>query len=200
MSHFPCRLLRRPLGAAAAEELLARRGAAPGAPASQQALARVLEIAAGPPTGRELADEAAYVAAFVLATSPAGTRRAALPQVLRTFAQLTLAVAAAVLAVGAAAALTGRLPAHAQEVAHTILGVPAPHHTSRLQPVTGISPGRQPHPSGVPAVLPVPGAPPGGTAARPPKPAAVTPSPPAQTGVYPKIPPVRAHPEIPGAP
>ena len=155
MPSFLRRITRRPVGAAAAEALLAGRGAAPGAPASQQAMARVLETAAGPPTDRELADEAAYVAAFVLATSPAGTRPAMLPRVLRVLVQLTLAVAAGVLAVGGTAAYTGQLPARFQELAHVTLGAPAPHHDSRLQPIARVVPGGPANPSGVPAGLPI---------------------------------------------
>ncbi len=187
MPGFARRIIGRPLGAAAAEELLAGRGAAPGAPASQRALARVLEIAAGPPTDRELADEAAYVAAFVLATSPAGTRRAALPRVLRTFVQLTLAVVVTLLAVGGTAAFTGQLPARIQELAHVALGAPAPHHDSRLQPVTRFSPGQQADPRSVTAGLPIRGTPPDSTATRPRKGAAAKPSPPAWADIQPKI-------------
>jgi hypothetical protein len=184
---------RQPLGATAAEELLAGRGVAPGAPASQQALARVLEIAAGPPTERELADEAAYVAAFVLATSPAGARRAALPRVMRAFAQLTAAVVAAVLVVGGTAAVTGQLPARLQELAHVTLGAPAPHHGSRPQPVARFP---QASPSGVPAGLPVRGSPSADTTTRPGQ-SAARPSPPVPTDIRPKTRPVSPRPEVP---
>ncbi len=185
MPSFARRIIGRTLGAATAEELLAGRGAAPGAPASQQALARVLEIAAGPPTDRELADEAAYVAAFVLATSPAGTRRGALPPVVRMVVQLTLAVVVTLLAVGSTAAFTGQLPARIQELAHVTLGAPAPHHDSRLQSVTRFSPGHQADPRSVTAGLPIRGTPPD-SVARLRKGAAARPSPPARADVRPK--------------
>ncbi len=187
MPSFARRIIGRTLGAATAEELLAGRGAAPGAPASQQALARVLEIAAGPPTDGELAGEAAYVAAFVLATSRAGTRRVALPRVLRTVVQLTLAVVVSLLAVGSTAAFTGQLPARIQELAHVALGAPAPHHDSRLQPVTRFSPGHQADPRSVTAGLPIRGTGPDRTATRPRKGAAAKPWPPARAEVHPKI-------------
>jgi len=187
---------RQPLGATAAEELLAGRGAAPGAPASQQALARVLQIAAGPPTDRELADEAAYVAAFVLATSPAGARRAALPLAVRAFVQLTMAVVAAVLVVGGTAAATGQLPARLQELAHVTFGVPAPHHDGRLQPVARFP---QASPSGVPAGLPVRGTPSADTATRPGQ-SAAPPSQPAPTDIGPTTRPVSPRPETPASP
>ncbi len=70
------RLSGRPsLDGRTAEGLLAGRGHAPGAPAGQQALARVLEAAASTATDRELAEEAAFVAGFVLATSPVRAAR-----------------------------------------------------------------------------------------------------------------------------
>jgi hypothetical protein len=191
MSSFFRRIGRRPLGAAVAEDLLAGRGAATGAPAGQQALARVLEIAAGPPTDRELANEAAYVAAFVLATSPASTRRAVLPTVLRGLAQLTLAVMAAIVAVGGTAAFTGQLPARFQEFAHVTFGAPAP-----LQHVPRFPPDRQPNHGGAPAGLPIPGTRPAATATRPGKAEAAKPSPPAQTGIHPKIQPGGPHLEV----
>jgi hypothetical protein len=200
MARFLRRITRRPLSAAAPEELLAGRGAAPGAPAGQHALARVLAVAAGPPTGRELADEAAYVATFVLATSPVGTRRAVLSHVLRVIAQLTVTVAATITIVGATAAYTGQLPPRLQEMAHVALGAPAPHHGSPSPPVARFSPGRTADPSSVRAGLPTREIPAAGTATRPGKAAAARPSPPAQTDAHPKIPPAGPHPEIPHAP
>jgi hypothetical protein len=203
MARFLSRVTRRPLSAAAAEELLAGRGAAPGAPAGQHALARVLEVAAGPPTDRELADEAAYVATFVLATSRVGARRAALSHVLRLFAQLTVTVAAAAIVVGATAAYTGQLPGRLQEMAHAALGAPAPHHASPSSPLPAgarLPPGRTRDPQSVRAGLPVRDTPTASTTAPPGKAAAARPSPPAQTDVYPKILPAGPHPEIRDAP
>jgi hypothetical protein len=200
MVRFLRRVTRRPLSTAAAEELLAGRGAPPGAPASQHALARVLAAAAYPPTDRELADEAAYVATFVLATSRTGARRAVLSQVLRMSAQLTIAVAAATIAVGATAAYTGQLPVRLQEIAHAAVDAPAPHHDRPLPTVARLSPGRTGDATSVPAGLPAWDAPVASTATCCGKAGVGSPSPPAQSYVRPKIPFPSSHPEVPGAP
>jgi hypothetical protein len=200
MARFLSRFTRRPLSAAAAEDLLAGLGAAPGAPAGQQALARVLEVAAGPPTDRELADEAAYVATYVLATSRVGTRRAVLLHALRVFAQVTAAVTAAVVIVGATAAYTGQLPVRLQEIAHAAVGAPAPHRGSPLPTVARLSPGRTGDAKGVPAGLRIRDIPTVSTATPAGRAAAAKPSRPAQTDVYPKILPAGPHPEIRDAP
>ena len=131
---------------ACAEGLLAGRGVAPGAPADQQALARLLEIAASPATDLELAGKAAAVAAFAQVTSHPGPRRAgARPRTVaasRRLARLTLALAACVTALGGAAA-AGALPAPIQEMAHVTFGAPAPHHSVPVPlPIGGSS--RQP--------------------------------------------------------
>ena len=62
---------RESLDSVAAEELLNGRGAGSGAPAGQQALARVLAVASGPASDSELAGQAAALAAFAAATGPA---------------------------------------------------------------------------------------------------------------------------------
>jgi hypothetical protein len=203
MARCLSRITRRPLSAAAAEELLAGQGAAPGAPAGQHALARVLEVAAGPPTDQELADEAAYVATFVLATSRVGALRAVLSHVLRVFAQLAVTVAAMAIVVGATAAYTGQLPGRLQEMAHAALDAPAPRHASPSSPLpraARISPGRAEDRKGVPAGLPVRDTRSASTTTPSGKAAAARPAPPAQTYVYPKILPAGPHPEIRNAP
>lgn len=97
-SEMPGLPFRRPLRAAAADNLLAGRGAAPGAPAGHQALARVLATAGNAGSEQELADEAAYMAIFVLARSQARGRS-------RARAVLTAAVAVGALAIGGATAV-----------------------------------------------------------------------------------------------
>ena len=61
--------------AAYARALFAGRRLPRGAPASQQALARLLKAAAAPGTARELAGEVAAAAAFVQVTSQPKPRR-----------------------------------------------------------------------------------------------------------------------------
>ncbi len=61
MPNLPRFSTRQLPDAACAEGLLVGRGVAPGAPVGQQALARMLAIAASPATDRELAQEVAHV-------------------------------------------------------------------------------------------------------------------------------------------
>jgi hypothetical protein len=159
MSNLPRFSTRQLPDAASAEGLLAGRGVAPEAPVGQQALARLLEIAASPALDRELAGEAAAVAAFARVTSLAGARSAgARPRTVlasRSLARLALALTTAcVTALGGTAAAAGALPAPIQELAHVTFGAPAPHHGvpaprpaggSSRQPVhQGIQPKGQP--------------------------------------------------------
>ncbi len=147
MQNLPRFSTRQLPDAACAEGLLVGRGVAPGAPAGQQALARMLEIAASPATDRELAGEAAVMAAFARVTSHPGSHRAgARPRTVpasRRLARLTLALAACVTALGGTTAAAGALPAPIQEVAHVTFGAPAPHHSVPVPlPIGGSS--RQP--------------------------------------------------------
>jgi len=147
MPNLPRFSTRQLPDAACAEGLLVGRGVAPGAPAGQQALARMLAIAASPATDRELAGEAAAVAAFARVTSYPGSRHpGARPRTVpasRRLARLTLALAACVTALGGTAAAVGALPAPIQEVAHVTFGAPAPHHSVPVPlPIGGSS--RQP--------------------------------------------------------
>ncbi|SRR5712692_92774 len=137
MSSFPCFGARRSMDAASAEGLLAGRPVPAGAPADQQSLARLLASASGPASERELAGEAAAVAAFV---QVAGWRAVGSSGRVRTAARRSSLVASvfsvrlAVAAVAGAVALggvavagyAGVLPASAQHLAHSALGAPAP--------------------------------------------------------------------------
>jgi hypothetical protein len=146
--------------ATSAEGLLAGRGAAPGAPAGQQDLARLLEIAAGPATSQELAGEAAAVTAFARVTSLAGSRRVgARPRTVpasRTparcaLARRALALVACISALGGTAAAARALPAPVQELAHVMFGAPAPRHDVLVPRPGGGSPS-QPGRQGIPAM------------------------------------------------
>jgi hypothetical protein len=110
---------RRTLDAASAEALLAGRGVAPGAPADQQALARLLEIAAGPGSARELAGEVAAAAVFVQVVSQARPHRTA---------RRALVVAACAVAVGGTVVYASVAPAPHHKIAPIPFGVPADHH------------------------------------------------------------------------
>jgi hypothetical protein len=121
MRHFFRPIDRRCLDAATAEGLLAGRGVPEDSPPGQQALARLLEIAAGPPGDEELSGVAVAVAGFV-ATRHETRRRS------RRRARLTLAGAAGAVALVGSAAFADALPARLQEVVHVTFGAPAPRH------------------------------------------------------------------------
>lgn len=110
---------RRTLDAASAEALLAGRGVAPGAPADQQALAQLLEIAAGPASAGELAGEVAAAAMFVqVTTSQARPHRTA---------RRVLVVAACAVAVGGTAVYASVAPAPHHKMTPAPFGVPDHH-------------------------------------------------------------------------
>ncbi len=137
------RRARRCLDADSAEGLLAGRGAPPGAPAGQQALARLLELAAGPGSEQELAGEVAAAAMFVQVTSRARSRRAA---------RRVLAAVACVLAVGGAAVYGSAVSPPPHTTVPVQFGVPALRHAVPAPDVTAV-PSRQPgaphvHPDG----------------------------------------------------
>ena len=144
---------RESLAWLAAEELLNGRGAGSGAPAGQQALARVLAVAGGPASDCELAGQAAVMAAFAAATGPAAQprqprqpgpaarHRRSLRSHLTT--RLVVAAAACVTALGGAAAYASALPAPLQDLAHATFGAPAPRQTAPRPHVTSASPGHQ---------------------------------------------------------
>ena len=162
MPYFPRFGARRSLNAATAEELLAGRGVPGDAPAGQQALARLLEIAARPGTERELVGEVAAAAAFVQATSRVGSRR---------LTRRILAAAACAMAVGGAATYVTMASHPLHKVTPIQFGgtppvIPAPRVTSSPSPQPGaprtnpgggtgypaahpaIGPSVQPHPCG----------------------------------------------------
>jgi hypothetical protein len=122
----------------------------PDAPQEMHDLQRMLSALAGPAEPGELAGEAAARAAFIRLASPAsislaasrppahqGTRRPASHRVpsrrrarragRRAGLAAALCTAAAVLA-STAAAYAGVLPEPIQQLAHTTVGAPAPHH------------------------------------------------------------------------
>jgi hypothetical protein len=121
----------RPLPGVELDQLLA--GELPAEPRSTEvaALARLLGAAAAPPSERELAGEAAAVAAFVrvrdAGSQPqtAARRRSMLATLLST--KLAAAAAAGALGFGgvAAAAYAGALPEPIQDFAHQTVGAPS---------------------------------------------------------------------------
>ena len=115
---------RRSPEVACARALFAGQRLPPGAPASQQALARLLRAAAAPGTARELAGEVAAAAAFVQVTSQRKPRR----NVRRV-----LAAAACAVAVGGTAVYAGVAPSPHHKMVPLPFGVPA-HHAA---PATG---------------------------------------------------------------
>jgi hypothetical protein len=125
---------RRSLDAASAERLLAGRGVPPGAPAGQYALARLLEIAAGPGSEQELAGEVAAAAVFVQVTSQVRSR-----MVVRR----VLVAAACALAVGGTVGYASVVspPLH-NKVVPVQFGAPASHHPVQAPAVS--VPSRQP--------------------------------------------------------
>lgn len=131
MGYFPRFRSRRSLTAATAEGLLAGRGVPGGAPAGQQALARLLEMAAAPGSEQELAGEVAAAAGFVQVTSQAASRG-----VIRR----VLAAGACVIAVGGAAAYASVVSHPPHKMAHVPFGVPATPPAAPAPRVTGSPP------------------------------------------------------------
>src|SRR5258707_13184356 len=132
VSLFPRLRARRSLDWVTAEGLLAGRGVPGNSPPGQHALARMLEIAAGPGSEEELAGEVAAAAAFVQVNSQVRARH------------LTMrALAAAVCAIAVAGAI-----AHRARPPGTPRGspgqCPSPHQPVLGAPVTR-TPARQPH-------------------------------------------------------
>jgi hypothetical protein len=110
---------RGSLDAASAEALLAGRGVAPGAPADQQALAQLLEIAARPGSPQELTGEVAAAAMFVQVISQVRPHRTA---------RRALVVAACAVAVGGTAVYATVAPAPHHKMTPAPFGIPD-HHT-----------------------------------------------------------------------
>jgi hypothetical protein len=112
------RALRSP-DAACARALFVGQDLPPGAPAGQQALARLLEVAAGPGTAQELAGEVAAAAAFVQVTSQVRPRKTT---------RWALVAAACAVAVGGTAMYASVLPSPHHKMVPVPFGVPASHH------------------------------------------------------------------------
>jgi hypothetical protein len=125
---------RSSLDAASAEGLLAGRGVPSGAPADQHALARLLEVAAGPGTERELAGEVAAAAMFVQVSSQGKPHRTA---------RRALVVAACAVAVGGTAVYASVVPVPHHKMAPVPFGVPAGHHAVSGSPAS-VAPSRPP--------------------------------------------------------
>jgi hypothetical protein len=136
MPHFPRFIARRSVDAVTAEALLAGRGVPADAPAAQQALELLLEVAAGPGSEQELAGEVAAAAAFVQVTSKVRSR---------SITRRVLAAAACVIAVGGAVAYVGtasaplphRTPPSLHSTAPVPFGVPVAPHEVPAPHVTG---------------------------------------------------------------
>jgi hypothetical protein len=125
------------LTAADTDWLLARHGVRCEAPAVQHAIAGLLDIAAGPPSGRELAGEVPAVAAFVLATSQRATPSAR----ARRGRVIAVAMMASVVVAFSGAAAANALPAPIQKLAHATFGAPAPRPSAPL-PAATFHPGK----------------------------------------------------------
>jgi hypothetical protein len=126
---------RRSLDAESAEGLLVGRGLPPEAPAGQQAVARLLELAAGPGSEQELAGEVAAAAMFIQVTSQVRSRRAA--------ARRVLVAAACVFAVGGAAAYGSVVSPPPHMTVPVQFGVHALRHAIPAPDVAAV-PSRQP--------------------------------------------------------
>jgi hypothetical protein len=123
--------------------LFERRPVPPGAPPEMHDLARMLATLDSPAEPGELAGEAEALAAFWRLASPARGRPAAVRPIRRGRsrppARIRAGLAAAVTALvagvgGTAAAYAGALPDPVQEVAHVMVGAPAPHHGGPQRP------------------------------------------------------------------
>ena len=138
--------------------ILDRRPLPPGAPPEMHVLARTLAAAAGSADPRDLAGEAAALAAFRRSASPAGVSHAAQRPARRWLPRRSgrgrLPIAAAL--VGAAAGLgsitaayVGVLPGPIQQMAHVTVGAPSASHNRSPQTRTATRPpGRAPYEPG----------------------------------------------------
>jgi len=137
--------------------ILDRRPLPPGAPPEMHVLVRTLAAVAGPADPRELAGEAAALAAFRRSVSRVGPSHAAQRPARRWLswrpARVRLPLAAALVATAAGlgsivAAYVGVLPGPIQEVAHVTVGAPSASRDNSSRAHTPTSPPRSsPHPS-----------------------------------------------------
>jgi hypothetical protein len=121
----------RSADAACARALFAGQGLPPRAPARQQALADLLEAAAGPGTAQELAGEVAAAAAFVQVTSQHKPRRTT---------RRVLVAAACAVAAGGTAVYATVLPSPHHKTVPVPFGVPASHHMVPAPAATRVPP------------------------------------------------------------
>ncbi len=135
--------------------LFERRPLPPRAPPEMHELAQILNTLDCPAQPGELAGEAAALAVFREMTDPAGAwpeslrpprRRRSRPPA-RVRARLAVALIAVVAAAGgASAAYNGVLPSPVQEMAHIVVGAPAPNHRGPDRSATPGSPWDARHP------------------------------------------------------
>jgi hypothetical protein len=139
--------------------ILDRRPLPPGAPPEMHVLARTLASAAGPADPRELAGEAAALAAFRRSASRVGVSPAARParrwlsrRPVRGRIPLAAALVAAAAGLGSiVAGYAGVLPGPIQEMVHVTVGAPSASRDGSPQTGTPSSlPRSSPHPSGSP--------------------------------------------------
>jgi hypothetical protein len=134
MQSFSPQEFSGPLTAADAEWLLDGHGPRREAPAVQHAIAGLLGSAAGPASDRELADEAAAVAAFAQAVGERAARPARSRARAGRGSAIAVGIAAAVAVAFSGAAAADALPGPVQRLAHTTFGAPAPWHPAPRHP------------------------------------------------------------------
>ena len=115
-----------PLTSVDTERLLDGQGAHREAPAVQHAIAWMLDSAAGPACGQELAGQVAAVAAFQQATGERAARSARFRARARRGPAIAAGIAAAAVVAFSGAAAANALPVPVQELAHRTFGAPAP--------------------------------------------------------------------------
>jgi hypothetical protein len=144
-----------PLTAADTERLLDGHGPHRAAPAVQHATAGLLGSAAGPASDRELANEAAAVAAFAQAVGERAARPTRSRARARRGSAIAVGIAAAIaVAFSGAAAAADALPGPVQRLAHTTFGAPAPRLPAPRHPAPLPQSAR---PAGTPTLAASPG-------------------------------------------
>jgi hypothetical protein len=139
MQSSSCQEFSAPLTAADTERLLDGHGPHREASAVQHTVAGLLGSAAGPASDRELAGEAAAVAAFAQAVGEHAARPARPRAHARRGPAIAVGIAAAVAVAFSGAAAADALPVPVQRLAHTTFGAPAPQTpASRPEPTRPI--------------------------------------------------------------
>jgi hypothetical protein len=131
-----------PPTAADTERLLDGHGPHPEAPAVQHAIAGLLGSAAGPASDRELANEAAAVAAFAQAVGERAARPVRPRARARRGSAIAVGIAAAIAVAFSGVAAANVLPGPVQQLAHTTFGAPAPEHPAPRHPTARPKPAR----------------------------------------------------------